>query len=64
MDEDQLDEIFTNNETDEACLREMLELYMMRSDLSHSWEEIEAALKIDSELYIVKEERVIGILTF
>ena len=45
LDEDRLDEIFTNNETDEACLREMLELYMMRSDRNHSWEEIKAALK-------------------
>ena len=45
LDEDRLDEIFTNNETDEACLQEMLKHYMMRSDLNHSWEEIEAALK-------------------
>ena len=45
LDDDRLDEIFTNNETDEACLREMVELYMMRSDLDHSWEEIEHALK-------------------
>ena len=45
MDEDRLDEIFTNNETDETCLQEMLELYMMRTDLNHSWEEIEAAFR-------------------
>ena len=45
LDDDRLDEIFTNNETDEARLQEMLELYMMRSDHSHSWEEIEAALE-------------------
>ena len=43
MDEDRLDEVFTNNETDEACLQEMLELYMMRSDLEHTWDDIEAA---------------------
>ena len=46
LDKDRLDEIFTNNETDEACLREMLEVYMMRSDLKHSWEEIHAAINI------------------
>ena len=45
LDEDQLDEIFTNNETDEACLEEMLEHYLQRSDLNHSWKEIEAALE-------------------
>ena len=27
LDKDRLDEIYTNNETDEACLEEMLELY-------------------------------------
>jgi hypothetical protein len=43
LDEARLDEIFTNNETDEACLVEMLKLYMMRSGRNHSWEEIEAA---------------------
>ena len=45
LDEDRLDEIFTNNETDEACLQEMFELYMARSDLNHSWEEVQEALK-------------------
>jgi hypothetical protein len=49
LDEDRLDEIFTNNEREEDCLQVMLELYMMRSDLDHSWEEIQAALeKIES----------------
>ena len=43
--EDRLDEIFTNNENDEACLRVMLELYMKRSDLKHSWEEIREAMR-------------------
>ena len=45
LDDDRLDEIYTNNETNEACLQEMLEFYMMRSDRNHSWEEMEAALK-------------------
>ena len=44
LDDDRLDEVYTNNERDEDCLREMLELYMLRSDLNHSWEEIQAAL--------------------
>ena len=45
LDEDRLDEIYTNNETEEACLQVMIELYMMRTDLDHSWEEIESAVK-------------------
>ena len=45
LDEDRLDEIYTNNETNEVCLHVMLEVYMMRSDLKHSWEEIHAAIK-------------------
>ena len=45
LDEDLLDEIFTNNERDEACLQVMLEHYLMRSDKNHSWEEIDTALK-------------------
>ena len=46
LNKDRLDEIFTNNKTDEACLREMLKVYMMRSDLKHSWKEIHAAINI------------------
>ena len=45
LDDDRLDEIFTNNETDDACLQEMLELYMIRPDLDHSWEEVQEAVK-------------------
>ena len=45
LDKDLLDEIFTNNERDEACLQEMLEHYLMRSDMNHNWEEIDTALK-------------------
>ena len=57
LDEDQLDEIFTNNETDEACLEVMLEQYMARPYLNHSWEEIQKALKwIGEELTIDQPE--------
>ena len=45
LDEDVLDEINTNNDRDEDCLRDMLERYMMRSDLKHNLEEIDAALR-------------------
>ena len=45
LDEYRLDEIYTNNETDEVCLQEMLELYLARPDLDHSWEEIQEAVK-------------------
>lgn len=45
LNEDCLDEILTNNETDETRLSEMLEVYMMRPDMKHSWEEMEEAVK-------------------
>ena len=57
LDEDELDEIFTNNETDEACLEVMLEHYMARPYLNHSWEEIQKALKqIEEELTIIIDQ--------
>jgi hypothetical protein len=57
FDEDQLDEIFTNYERDEACLEVMLEQYMAKSYLDHSWEEIQKALKqIGKELTIDQPE--------
>lgn len=40
-EEYQLDEICANNESDQACLREMLESCKMRSDPKHSLEEKE-----------------------
>ena len=45
LDDDQLDELFTNNEIDKARLEEMLELRMARSDLNQSQEEMQEALK-------------------
>ena len=45
LHKERLDEISTTNGDNEACLREMLELYMMRSDLNHNWEEIGGALR-------------------
>ena len=50
MDEDHLDQVFTNNESDEACLRDVLERYMDNGDYQHSWEEIVSVLiKIDEK---------------
>ena len=50
LDEDHLDDINTNNETDEACLQDMLEFYMENSDFQHNWKEMADALrKIDEE---------------
>ena len=58
LDEDRLDEVYTNNETDEACLQEMLEVYMARSDFSHSWEEIQEALKKIREESVINQPEV------
>ena len=44
LGEDRLDEIFTNNETDEACLRDILEFCDEQSDSQYTWEEIVAVL--------------------
>ena len=43
--EDILDEIYTNNKSNESCLQNMLAFYMMRSDLRHDWEEVSNALR-------------------
>ena len=45
LSEDLLDEIFTNNEDDESCLREILELYMKVGDRQHTWDEIHSFVK-------------------
>ena len=50
LKEDILDEISINNNTNEACLQQMIKFYMMRSDLQHDWQEISnALLKIGEE---------------
>ena len=40
FDEDRVDEIFTNNETDYMRLHELVEYYFMNVHCSHSWEEV------------------------
>lgn len=42
MDEDLTDEIFTNNETDEECLKDILEVWLEIS--SPTWEGVADAL--------------------
>ena len=57
LDEDWLDEIFTNNGTDEGCLQEMLELYMRNCDFDHNWEEMVSILrKAEEETIAAKIE--------
>ena len=43
MDEDLLDEIFTNNETDEECLKAMLEVWLQKST-NPTWKDVTDAL--------------------
>ena len=43
LEEDVLIEVFTTNETHKDCLREMLLKYLERTDLKHSWAEIDEA---------------------
>ena len=58
LDEDRLDEIFTNNEIDEVCLREMLEVYMqMMRYLKHNREKIGKAVKKVREMDTTNQEK-------
>ena len=43
FDEDMIDEIFTNNQTDELCLRHMVEIWVSR--LAPSWETLSLVLR-------------------
>ena len=43
FDEDMIDEVFTNNETDELCLLQMVEIWV--SKLAPSWETLSLALR-------------------
>lgn len=45
LDEGILNEIYTNNETDEGCLHDMLERYMVRSESNNIQDEIDGALR-------------------
>ena len=44
LSEKRLDDIGTT-EGDEECLRQMIEAYMLRRDLSHTWDEVVNVLK-------------------
>ena len=44
IDEDLLDEIFTNNETDEECLKAVLEVWLQKST-NLTWRDVTHALK-------------------
>ena len=55
MDDDHLDQVFTNNEGDEACLRDLLERYMDNGDFQHNWEETVNFLKRIDELSLASD---------
>ena len=44
IDEDLLDEIFTNNETNEDCLKAVLEVWLQKST-NLTWKDVTRALK-------------------
>lgn len=55
MDEDDLDIIDPNNETDEACLQDMLEFYVEKSNSQCTWEKVATALtKINEKMLAEK----------
>ena len=55
IDEDHLDNISTNNETDKACLQDMLEFYMENSNFKHNWEEMAYVLRDIDEVTIAEK---------
>ena len=57
VDEDDIDEIYTNNETDEDCLHELIERFIV---VHHNWEDVATTLrKIDEETLANKIYHVI-----
>ena len=44
LKESLLDDILADNGSDDDCLEDMLNFYKKRSDLKHTWEEIEVAM--------------------
>ena len=51
VDEDDIDEIYTNNETDEDCLHELIERFIV---VHHNWEDVATALrKKDKETLVL-----------
>ena len=44
LSEKRLEDI-TTTESDEICLKEMVDVYMLRTDLDHTWDEIANVLK-------------------
>ena len=55
LDEDDLDIIDTNNETNEACLQDMLEFYVKKSDSQYTWEKMATALKEMDQVTIAEK---------
>ena len=65
IDEDRVDEIFTNNENDYLRLHELMEYYFMNVHFSHSWEEIVRVLteigEHDGLAGRIKAEKIQGV---
>ena len=53
MDEDLLDEIFTNNEADEECLRAMLEVWLQKST-NPTWKDVTDAISESREDWLAE----------
>lgn len=49
IDEDNLDDIFTNNENNQLRLHELVQYYLMKVKFQHTWEEVVRALNTIGE---------------
>ena len=51
VDEDDIDEIFTNNDTDESCLCDLLDRFVT---VHHNWVDVEGALRKMGEEHLAE----------
>ena len=49
LNDDLIDEIYTKNERDEDCLKEVIGFWYKNSDFKHTWSEVATALKAIGE---------------
>ena len=59
VDEDDIDEIFTNNETDEDCLCDLLDRFIV---VHHNWVDVEEALRKMGEEHLAERASELYVL--
>ena len=57
LNDDLIDEIYTNNERDEDCLEEVIRFWYMNRDFQHTWSEVVTALEAIGEHTLAEDIR-------